>query len=280
MKFISSAVQPEIQNQPAWWFAFEGHKLLVFDHDQPLTIPCTTSLTELDLSPVRTQYLGRLNDVDCYSAEIERGTSPPEGMSFLSLRRLFGQMDESNLQVAGRAIQIMSWDRDHQFCGRCATPTIMESDRARVCPNCSLRSYPRISPAVIMRIDQGDKILLAHSNRHPSGMYSVLAGFAEPGETLEETVAREIFEEVGLEVTNVRYFGSQPWPFPNSLMIGFTCDYAGGEIALHDDEIAEADWYTAAEITSGEFFTPPSTISIAGQLIADFIDQHEFSPNA
>ena len=266
-----SATQPTAEQvgRPAHWFLLAKHKLLV----QPTaeggyTIPVWTEAAESGLPLLRSHFLGTLEGRPCYAAEVTADTPLPTGHEWQGLRPLLGQMAEPLVQVAGRALQIVDWDRNHQFCGRCATPLEPAADRAKVCPQCGLRSYPRISPAVIMAVRREDTLLLAHAKRHPAGFFSVLAGFAEPGETLEETVAREVAEEVGLAVRNIRYFGSQPWPFPDSLMIGFTCEYAGGEIQFNDDEIGEAGWYTAAQIP--HLLTPPARISIAGALIADF----------
>lgn len=273
--FNSSVPAPAQLQEPAWWFVFHGHRLLVNLSTPAPHLPFIPTLTEWDIPVKRWQHLGQFEGVHCYSAECEETAVAPAGWQFMGLRQLFGQLPEQWMKVAGRAVQMMAWDRDHQFCGRCGTPTTTATDRAKVCPACDTRAYPRLSPAVIMLVQKEDKLLLAHGSRQPAGMFSVLAGFVEPGETLEETVQREVKEEVGLEVTNIRYFGSQPWPFPNSLMLGFICDYAGGEICLEDNEIEEAGWYTAADVRSGKIFVPPAEISIAGQLIQWFVQQHK-----
>ncbi len=190
-------------------------------------------------------------------------------MVFKGLRGLFALLDEDAFRLAVRAIQIVDWDRDHQFCGRCGEPTEEQAaERSKKCPRCGLTAYPRLSPAVIVLVARGDQILLARSPHFVAGMYSTLAGFVDPGETLEQAVAREIREEVGVEVTNVRYFGSQPWPFPNSLMIGFRADYAGGEIVIDGEEIEDAGWFRA-----GGLPRIPPRISIARALIEDFLGQ-------
>ena len=170
----------------------------------------------------------------------------------------------------GRAVQIVAWDGDNQFCSRCAAPLdTLSYERAKKCPACGLTLYPRLSPAIIIaitrQIDGRDHLLLARNHRFPAGMYSILAGFVEPGETLEECCAREVREEVGIEITNVRYAASQPWPFPNSLMLGFTADYANGDFALEDEEIDQAAWFTP-----DNFPQLPPKISIARRLIDDF----------
>jgi NAD+ diphosphatase len=165
----------------------------------------------------------------------------------------------------------MEWDRTHQFCGRCGAPMErVPNERAKKCTVCGLANYPRLSPAIIIavtRMIEGEKrILLARNHRYPAGRYSVLAGFVEPGESLEECAAREVMEEVGIEIANIHYFGSQPWPFPNSLMLGFTADYRGGDFHLEDAEIAEAGWFSANNLPN-----LPQKPSIARQLIDAFV---------
>jgi NAD+ diphosphatase len=165
----------------------------------------------------------------------------------------------------------MEWDRTHQFCGRCGAPMErVPNERAKKCTVCGLTNYPRLSPAIIIavtRMIEGEKrILLARNHRFPAGRYSVLAGFVEPGESLEECAAREVMEEVGIEIGNIRYFGSQPWPFPNSLMLGFTADYQVGDFHLEDAEIAEAGWFSANNLPN-----LPQKPSIARQLIDAFV---------
>jgi NAD+ diphosphatase len=197
--------------------------------------------------------------VSCYAAEVDQSFEPPAGMRFQGLRSLYGLMDEDYFWVGGRAIQIVDWERTHRFCGRCGAPTqVSQHERSRECPTCGLIAYPRLAPAIIVAVTHKGKILLARSHRHPPGFHSVLAGFVEPGETLEECVIREVHEEVGLPVTDLRYFGSQPWPFPHSLMIAFTCESLSEQIKLQDSELAEAAWFAPDELPN---VPPPLTIS-------------------
>jgi NAD+ diphosphatase len=253
---------------PSWWFAFKGHNLLVTQTDAAAEIPKTLSLSEVGVTALRTHYLGQLDGCRCFAAELPEGSAAPAGMAFQGLRALFGLMDDLLFSVAGRAIQIVNWDQTHQFCGRCGVRTEVKRDeRARICPQCGHLSFPRLSPAVIVAVVRGSRILLAHASHFPDGMYSVLAGFVEPGETLEECVQREVYEEVGLRLKNIRYFGSQPWPFPHSLMIAFTAEYAGGRIAIDGAEIADACWFTANELPR-----IPGKISIARRLIDWFVE--------
>jgi NAD+ diphosphatase len=189
-------------------------------------------------------------------------------MAFRDLRVLYGNLDETLHALAGRAVQIMEWDRTHQYCGACGGPTeLSETDRSRICPDCRIPQFPRVSPAMIVAVERDSEILLARSPHFPAGIYSVLAGFVEPGESAEEAVEREVMEESGLQVRDVRYFGSQPWPFPNSLMLGFTAQYDSGEIVLEDDEIEDARWFHADDMPN--FF--PGRMSISQWLIQDFL---------
>ncbi len=272
-KFVLKHTPPPSSKADAYWFAFSKNRLLVMDNEDHIDIPKANALETVGIHPVRTQYLGTYEDVDCYSAELEN-VDAPEGFSYIDLRKVFEAINEDMFLLAGRAKQIMEWDRDHQICSRCGTPTEHNRfDRSKKCPNCKLSQFPVLSPAVIMAVHKGNEILLAQSRRFASsGWYSVLAGFVEPGETLEEAVAREVMEEVGLEVKNITYFNSQPWPFPHSLMIGFTAEYAGGEIVLQDEEISEAQWFTRDTLPK-----VPGKISIARKLIDHFINTHQAS---
>ena len=172
--------------------------------------------------------------------DAEESSEVPDGYRWQPLLNLGAQLDTPSWMLAGRAVQLVEWSRTSRFCGRCGTPTELAArERAASCPRCGLNAYPRLAPAIIVTVERGDEILLGQG-RGFQGMYSALAGFAEPGETLEETVRREVREEVGVEVGLVRYFGSQPWPFPHSLMIGFSATWSAGEIQIDGEEIVDA----------------------------------------
>lgn len=193
---------------------------------------------------------------------------PPEPFAVAGLRELFAPLGEAAWHTAGRAAQLAEWSSTHRFCGRCATPTTrVESERCMRCPSCGLMAYPRIAPAVIVLVRRGGEALLARGARFPLPFYSTLAGFVEVGESLEQTVHREIREEVGLEVDRVRYFGSQPWPFPHSLMVGFEADWVSGEIQADGREILDAQWFRADALPA---IPPP--LSIARRLIDAWLD--------
>jgi NAD+ diphosphatase len=276
--FVSLITPPETLANPAYWFIFSGFNLLVYQEENAARVPRLFKLTELGLTAVHQQYLGYLSGdthIHCYAVSAPPKREAPPGMAFLGLRRLFGRLDENCLWLAGRAFQLIEWDRTSQYCGQCGAPnTQLEHERAKKCLHCGHIKYPRISPAIIVRVERRDpdgaRILLANGRRFRSSKtYSVLAGFVEPGETLEECVQREIFEEVGITVKNIRYFGSQPWPFPDSLMIAFTAEYDSGEITLEEAEIADANWFTADALPD-----VPPPISIARRLIDSFVAEN------
>lgn len=194
---------------------------------------------------------------------LDVGATLPEGFAVGSLRVLLGSLPPDEASVVARAVQVASFVDTHRHCGRCAAGLEdVEGELARRCPGCALVSYPRLSPAVIVLVRRGDQALLARSARFPVPFFSTLAGFVEIGETLEATVAREIREEVGVDVDDVRYFGSQPWPFPHSLMVGFTARWKGGEPTPDGVEIAEARFFDADALPH-----VPPPISIARRLI-------------
>ena len=264
-RFVPAVEPPTGVDGPAWWFALRDGELLVTEGeaDAALQVPVLEGVGELGLAAVRRQYLGTLDGRPCWSVELAAGVEPPAGTAFHGLRGLYGRLEEAVYAVAGRAAQIVAWDRDHQVCGRCGTATEpVTNERARRCPACGLTAFPRLSPAVIVLIERGEQILLARGHGFPGRFYGIIAGFVEAGESLEEAVRREVREEVGLEVAHVHYFGSQPWPFPHTLMIGFTAIHAAGEIRIDERELADAGWFSVETLPR-----IPPRLSIARRLI-------------
>jgi NAD+ diphosphatase len=218
---------------------------------------------------LRCLYLGSLQGIQCWAAELAKDAEAPPGMSWEGLRTLFSVLDDAHFALAGRALQLIDWDRSHQFCGRCGSRTEAHRDeRVRICPACKLSAYPRVAPAVMALVRRQNEILLARSPHFPPGMYSALAGFVEPGESLEQCLAREVAEEVGVEVARPRYIASQSWPFPHSMMIAFVCEWVSGEIRRQEAEIEDAKWFKVLQLPK-----LPSKISIARKLIDVVVDE-------
>lgn len=223
-------------------FIFHGGRLLVRDAD--LALPDPDAVRSLQLDPQRLQPVGLLDDRYAQAGWVDDEALAPAGYGWRGLRSLFGELDESLVAVAGRAFQIAEWARTHRFCGVCGSGTALAAgERCFTCTNCGHTTYPRISPAMMVLVRKGDSFLLAQHAQYAVKRFVPLAGFVEAGESIEETVHREVFEEVGLRVHNLRYFGSQSWPFPHSLMVAFTADYLEGEIRTDPNEILEARWF-------------------------------------
>jgi NAD+ diphosphatase len=244
-------------------FVFRGGALLVREAD--LALPDEAACLALGLPLDQGRAVGMLGEHYCRALGLEaEAPEPGNGFAFRPLRSLFGALDAHLLAVAGRALQIADWARTHRFCGACGGRTEgLADERCMRCTVCGHAAYPRISPAMMVLVKKGDAILLARNVAALAGRFSALAGFLEAGESVEDAVHREVFEEVGLKVRDLRYFGSQSWPFPNSLMVAFTAEWAGGEITVDPREIAEAHWYGPGD-TLPAFATG---FSISGELI-------------
>ena len=269
IEFVSLVVPPKERTGRSWWFAIQEDRVLVQQELDATTMPLLSDFGELGLPILRQHYLGLLGGYDCFAVEVPKGTSPPARMRFENLRQVYTLMGEKFFALAGRALQIVEWDRTHQFCGRCGFKTRSHpTERAKECPQCGLLSYPRLAPAIIVLVQRNGEVLLARARRFETPMYSTLAGFVEPGETLEQAVVREVKEESGIAVKDIRYFGSQPWPFPHSLMIGFIANYASGEISPSDEENVDVRWFTPDNLPQ-----LPGKLSIARKLIDWFLEK-------
>lgn len=264
-----NALHPSIEGESRW-FIFSEDKLLMTDTRQG--IPDRTCF------PLkRNLYMGTLAGQHLFAAEVEQIQQIPSGCLWKSLRTLYGVLSDEYYAIAGRAMQLLGWDRAHKYCGTCGKDTfIRETERCRECPSCGYLAYPKLAPAVMALVRKDHKILLARGPHFPEKFYSVLAGYVDPGETLEQCISREVFEEVGVKVKNIRYFGSQPWPFSQSFMIAFTCDWEDGEISIDPMELTHADWFDHADLPQ---LPPPLSISrilidahLNGTLIND--DKH------
>ena len=269
--FVSGVQTPD-EISKAWFFAFVGNEILLrVDGDgefQPLDLADEPLVEKLHS---KKHFMGMHQDIACFAVEVDRNDrdafKEELGGEFTGLRTLFGKTSNNMVALAGRAQQICEWFRTHKFCGKCGAETKEHvNDRAMVCNECKIFSYPRLSPSIIVLVHRGKQVLLARNHMFPEGMYSTLAGFVEPGESIEETLIREVKEEVGINVHNLDYLGSQPWPFPNSLMLGFHAEYESGDIVLQEEEIADAQWFDIDNLPN-----IPGNIAISRWLIDDYL---------
>jgi len=228
-------------------------------------------------------FLGLLGEAPVFAVDLSAAEDPlpllrdASGFTFTDLRAVRGKLAADDAPVLAHARALMHWRTKAGFCGVCGSACEPRSaGNVLLCtnPECGTQHFPRTDPAVIMLVHRGDRALLGHSARFPlANMYSTLAGFVEPGETLEEAVAREVFEESGIRVGRVRYHSSQPWPFPASIMLGFYAEALTEEIVIDRDELADAKWFSRADILNREalgFVVPPPD-SIARRLIEDWM---------
>lgn len=224
-----------------------------------------------DIAPgAPRQVLGTLDGAACWAVDLDGDGVPDVPLDgLLPLMGLYGRVEDVRWTLAGRAVQLVEWDRTTRYCGRCATATeTAPGERARRCPACGLLAFPRLAPAVITLVERPGEALLARGRAFPVPMYSCIAGFVEPGEDLEQAVRREVHEEVGVTLGAVRYVASQPWPFPHSLMLGFEADWAEGDIVIDDVEIVDAQWYRPDALP-----TIPPAMSIARTLIDRWLER-------
>ena len=254
-------IRPQDHDE-ALTFVFHRGELLL--RNTSLSLPAPAAVAGLALPADRFQALGMLDGRYYQAAWADEALLPGADHGYHGLRSLFGAVDDGFLGLAGRAFQLGEWARTHRYCGVCATPMRqLDGERCRQCPNCGHSAHPRISPAMMVLIRKGEQVLLAMHANTPSRRYTALAGFLEAGESAEEAVHREVYEEVGLRVHNLRYFASQSWPFPHSLMIAYTADYLDGEIRIDPNEIADARWFGPDD----DWPDTPATVSIASELL-------------
>ncbi len=265
--FVPGCQPPTGEETDGWWYLFRDRSLVVLAEDNGLTPLFAVNPSISGVTIEDSLFIGSLGDAPCYAAELTGPAKLPPTLVSRNLRSLLEQLPPQHAVLALRASHLLYWDRTNLYCGLCGARMLrLEEEHARYCPNCDRTIFPRTSPAVIVMVVKENTILLARSPRFPPGMYSVIAGFVSPGETLEDCVRREVREEVGIEVAGIRYFASQPWPFPDSLMIAFTARYAGGEIRVDGEEVIEAGWFSRDGLPA-----IPGKASIARRLIDWFV---------
>ncbi|MDF2942585.1 MAG: pyrophosphatase [Herbinix sp.] len=274
--YIPAHLPTEAAKESAWVLVLLEKKILMKKVGDKFYIPEANDIDNLIINDKTMEYIGKYDGHDCYCKRLNEIAELPDYLELIDLMKITNLSDDSGLfMLAGTANHILHWYSVNQYCGCCGHKTLDKKDeRARICPNCGNIVYPRISPATITAVFRDDQILLAHNRNFKKDLYSLIAGFVEPGETLEQCVTREIGEEVGIKVKNIRYFSSQPWPFPDSLMMAFTAEYESGELIVDNCEIMEAAWYKADSLPE-----IPSSDSIAGKIIRWYRDQTVTSSN-
>lgn len=269
LEHFDLGLKPPVEVERNSYFIYSGYSILSGPQGEQWSPLSEEEWRRQNITPHSTHYIGTWQQTACYAIELDADSEAPAGHEWVSLRHFILYPDDALFALAGRGMQIIEWHRTHRYCGQCGqTMEEHEFDRARECVACKRIFYPRLSPCIIVLVTRGDELLLARGSRHPEGMYSTLAGFIEPGETVEHAVHREVREEVGIEVDNLQYWGSQPWPFPHQLMLGFYAQYSSGDLVLEDEEISDARWWHCTKLPD---HPPASTIS--GRLIRGYLEQ-------
>ena len=267
---FSIHARPSHETNESFWFLFHKDHMAVTVKTEPhaISIPqLATTAASLSVAENAIYYIGSYGNRPCFSADILSASDIPSGLVLYPLRSMLTMMSIDLFSIVGRARQISQFHKSHKYCGACGAVTIQSTtEDARTCPSCSQVFYPRLSPVVIMRVFHAHELLLARSPHFKKGMYSCLAGFIEPGETAEEAVSREVMEETGISIKNIRYVTSQPWPFPHSLMLGFSAEFNGGDLHIDPKEIEDAAWFSPETLPQ-----IPVEQTIGGYLIRDFI---------
>jgi NAD+ diphosphatase len=270
--FAAALADPDSRIIAVW-----NSRNLVTDGDAPLAAYLELAqLPEAGRDRAELILLGRFGTRSVFVFEFE-GLEPPPlvaGMHFEELRMVASLLPAEEAGLLSYARAMIFWRRRHRFCGTCGAQTLAgKGGHIRVCTNpaCRHEEFPRLDPAIIVLISDGERALLGRQASWPAGRYSTIAGFVEPGESLEDAVAREVLEETGVHVDSIEYHSSQPWPFPSSLMLGFTAHAITTDVHLRDQELEDARWFTRAQIASGHPKVPPS-ISISFRLIESWFD--------
>ena len=254
-----SSISIVLKNQE--FLTSKNSEFLIFEEDD---------LKWSEMEMVNKQFIGYLNDKPSYIVEVAEDSKLDKDLILTPLRNLLGRIPDSLFTVCSRSLQLSEWRKNNQFCGVCGTKMKMhETERAMFCECNNVLVYPRISPCVIVLVTKGEQLLLAHNKNFPGTFYSTLAGFIEAGESAESAIHREIYEEVKVNVKNIEYFGSQSWPFPSQLMLGFHAEYLDGDITPDGEEIDLADWFHFEDLPQ----VPTGNISISGQLIESYIEK-------
>lgn len=259
------------ENKETYWFVFIGNSLLLQPTDLGYTIPLSPNPPTPIKDWTPRQELPPMDGHPCMAYSLSTPPSNLQALATIGLRESFSHLPRPMYDMASKAAELLYWDSNTKYCGVCGAPMKRSTIISKTCTNCGKEVWPQVAPAIIVRITRGEEILLVHAkNFRRSEMYGLVAGFLETGETLEECVHREVQEEVGLKIKNLRYFGSQAWPYPCGVMVGFTADYESGEIRLQEEELSHAKWFNKNNLPQ-----IPDKMSIARRLIDDFLSADE-----
>lgn len=251
---------------PTWWFVFYNDQVLLEKKDNAYTIPCLTE-APIALNGHTIHDLAPLNGCPCKTAATDAPVEENDRYLMVELRSIYDHIPRIQFGMAGKAREILYWDKTSTYCPVCGAQTRQFMPIAKKCPECGYEMFPNIATAILALVRKGNSVLLVRAHNFRSSFYGLVAGFLETGEALEECVKREVMEETNLVVDNITYFGNQPWPFPSGLMVGFIADYVSGEIKLQDEELSEAAFYTADNLPE-----LPRKLSLARKMIDWWID--------
>lgn len=249
-----------------YWILIQNDKLLLPNKNE-------LYFTDINIIGKREHIISTFsisieNNIEYVVAELKKDLDLKNKYTALTLRQAIPHIDINQLSIVFKAFSIIHWDKSHQYCGYCGKNTNTQKNRfEKICAVCQVSFYPRISPSIIVLIHNDDKLIMARSHHFASGVYGLIAGFVEVGETIEEAVHREVKEEIGIQIKNVTYKYSQPWPFPDTLMLGFTAEYASGEIIIDKTEIEDAGWYSYNNLPG----RPSTSRSISSKLLEEFV---------
>lgn len=261
----------QMEKQTTYWYVFIGNALLLQHDTNGYHVPCSVDPPFPMKEWTPRQELPLLDGKPCMAYNLSSPPTDMKGLETIGLRESWNVLPRPHYNMASKAAELLYWDSNTRYCGVCGAPMKRATVISKQCTNCGKEVWPQVSPAIIVRIRRDDEILLVHAkNFRRSEMYGLVAGFVETGETLEDCVVREVQEEVGLKIKNIRYFGSQPWPYPCGIMIGFTADYVSGELHLQEEELSKARWFDRDHLPP-----IPDKMSIARKLIDDYIAERE-----
>jgi len=252
----------QAESDNAFWLIFRGHDLIVQESDGKYRLLKADAQAVSALEPQAVLYLGQMDGAPCMAAETSAERPLPPEYRAVGVRALFDHLDETQYSAVGYASHILRWQRESKFCPVCGHPMRDLGEQwMRQCSHCSYSAYPPVSPAILVLVHDGPRVLLVHKPGW-GARFSIVAGFVEPTESLEQCVQREVREEIGVEITDITYISSQPWPFPNQLMIGFTARYVSGDVHPDQIEIDKAAWFQFDQLPE-----LPAPLSLSYQLI-------------